>query len=188
MLNILGRKRNIPQLWAYEFISQILPVSFAQNLFFLAMLLKPVANPNEKFWTPTPIVQLLPLVAYYVFVLAAPFTAGTGVFITVIAFIRLLLFCPLILPTIVGEGGGQSYLTPRKASWADAGPFKFIGICSLLLWNFQTVVALRDSGLNVGKVLTAINDSPAVSALGYDYIFSLISFGIWAFTVGSDIP
>lgn len=187
MLKVVGRKRRIPQLWAYAFISQILPISFAQNLFFLAMLLNPVANPNQQIWTPTPLIQLLPLAAYYVFVLAAPFVAGTSVFVGVVIFIRLLLFGPLILPAVVRQGGGQSYLTPRKASWADGGPFQFIGICSALLWLLQTFVAFKDNGLQISRILGAVNDSPAVSALGYDYVLSLASLGIWAFNIGSDI-
>ncbi len=180
----IGRKRSIPHLWAYAFISQILPVSFAQNLFFLAMLLKPVSNPNQQTWTPTPIIQLLPLVAYYIFVLAAPFVAGTGAFIGVVILIRLLLVAPLALPAIVTEGGGQSYATPRKAHWADAGPFKFIGICSALLWVLQTFVALKTTGFDLSRIFSSLNDNPAVSALGYDYLLSLVSFGTWALVVG----
>lgn len=183
-LMTVGRKRSVPHLWAYAFISQILPVSFAQNLFFLAMLLKPVSNPNQQIWTPTPIIQLLPLVAYYSFVLAAPFVAGTGTFIGVVIFIRLLLVAPLILPAVITEGGGQSYLTPRKAHWADAGPFKFIGICSALLWFLQTFVALNNTGFDPSRIINSLNDNSAVSALGYDYILSLASFGTWALVVG----
>lgn len=177
----LGRKRNIPHLWAYAFISQILPVSFAQNLFFLAVLLKPLPNPNEKIWTPTPVLQLLPLLGYYLFVLAAPYVAGTGAFVGVVVVIRLLLFCPLILPTLVAEGGGQSYLTPRKSHWADATPVKFIAICTGLLWTLQIFMVLRENGPYPDKFYNAIHDSPAVSALSYDYILSIVSFGAWNF-------
>ena len=153
----------------------------------MAMLLKPVTNPSEKIWTPTPIVQLLPLVAYYLFVLAAPFAVGTGIFIFVVIIIRLLLFCPFILPAIVSEGGGMSYLTPRKAKWAGAGPFQFIGICSVLLWTMQTLVTLKDNGFHLGIIIGSVNDSPAVSALGFDYVLSLASLAIWALSVGSDL-
>ena len=157
------------------------------NLFFLAILLKPVANPNEQIWTPTPVIQLLPLTAYYLFVLSAPFLASTTVFISIVIIIRLLLFCPFVLPALVPEGGGKSYLTPRKAIWADAGPFQFIGVCSALLWILHTFVTLKDIGVHLGKLFSAINDDPSVSALGYDYILSLASLGIWTFNVGKDV-
>ena len=188
ILIIIGRKRNIKHLWYYAFISQILPLSFAQNLFFLAMLLMPIKNPNQKIWTPTPVIQLLPLATYFIFIFTIPFTAGTGFFIGVVIVIRLLLFTPFILPIIVPEGGGTSYLTPRKSSWVDAGPFGFIAICSALLWSVQTFMALRESEYSVSRITAARDHNPAVSALAYDYILSLVSLGVWAVTVGSDVP
>lgn len=33
-----GTRRNVPRLWAYFALSQILPISFAQNLFYIALL------------------------------------------------------------------------------------------------------------------------------------------------------
>lgn len=39
-----GRRLGIPHLWAYALIAQILPVSFAMNLFFVAVL---VCYPNS---------------------------------------------------------------------------------------------------------------------------------------------
>ena len=157
------------------------------NFFFLAILLKPVANPNEQIWTPTPVIQLLPLAAYYLFVLSAPFFAGANVFVGIVVMIRFLLFCPFILPAVVPEGGGKSYLTPRKASWADAGPFQFIGVCSALLWLMHTFITLKDNGVHFGKIFSAVNEDYAVSALGYDYILSLVSLGVWALQVGNDV-
>ena len=153
----------------------------------MAILLAPIADPQEKIWTPTPIIQLLPLTAYYTFVVAVPFSARTFFFITAVILIRLLLFCPFVLPAVVPEGGGKSFLTPRKASWTDAVPFQFIGILSALLLSLQTFLALRNSGFQAGSILGAINDNPAVSALGYDCVLSLISLGTWAVVVGGDV-
>lgn len=143
------------------------------------MLLKPVSNPNQQIWTPTPIIQLLPLTVYYISVLAAPLVAGTRVFIAVVVLIRLLLIAPLILPAVVAQGGGQSYSTPRKAHWMDACPFYFIGVCSALLWTLQTSVALKSTGFDMRRIFGALNDNPAVSTLGYDFILSLVSIFTW---------
>jgi hypothetical protein len=41
-LDIEGRRRNIPHLWAFMTIAQIVNLSFAQNLFYIAMLLTPI--------------------------------------------------------------------------------------------------------------------------------------------------
>ncbi len=86
------------------------------------------------------------------------------------------------------------------------GAYRFIAIASAVLITTQTVVAIRDNlpegykiavpkedsgminhcasvGTAIVKVLGAINDNPAVSALAYDYILSIISFLMWYFLI-----
>ena len=41
LLAIEGRRRQIPYLWAYPLLSQTVSLSFAQNLFYIALLLTP---------------------------------------------------------------------------------------------------------------------------------------------------
>jgi hypothetical protein len=41
LLAIEGRRRNIPYLWAYLSLAHLVNLSFAQNLFYLALLLAP---------------------------------------------------------------------------------------------------------------------------------------------------
>lgn len=47
---IIGRQRNIPHLWAFLVLGHTVAISFAMNLFFLAVLLTPVPLPlrNEE--------------------------------------------------------------------------------------------------------------------------------------------
>jgi hypothetical protein len=47
LLSIEGRRRNIPHLWAFMTLAQIVNLSFAQNLFYIAMLLTPVPLPES---------------------------------------------------------------------------------------------------------------------------------------------
>lgn len=42
-----GRRRKISQLWAFMLLGQAVSLSFAQNLFFVAMLLTPVPLPEN---------------------------------------------------------------------------------------------------------------------------------------------
>ena len=182
---MIGRRRKIPHLWAYASISQILPVSFAQNLFFLAMLVSPAAEQSEMVWVPHPILLLVSLVIYYVFVGVAPYMIGTNAFIGVVITIRLLLFCPLYLPMIVPSDSGKEYLKARDTQRIFRRIIGYVGICSVVLFVVQTSMTLREIGFNISRVLGAIHDSPAVSALGYDYVLSLVSAGIWNSMAGS---
>ena len=179
----LGRRRKIPYLWAYSFISQILPVSFAQNLFYLAIFMAPIPTHDETVWTPAPVVQLAPLVAYYALIFFAPYAAGTNALISVVIAIRLLLFCPLLLPNVIPQYLGKKQITAQKVYQEYSGAFRIIGVCSALLFAFQTTVALQDYNLKFWKIAAAITDSPAVSALGYDYVLSLASFALWVVMV-----
>lgn len=43
-----GRRRNIPYLWAYNILSHLVGQSFAQNLFYLAILVTPVSFSQHK--------------------------------------------------------------------------------------------------------------------------------------------
>lgn len=47
LLAIEGRRRKIPHLWAFMVLAQLIGLSFAQNLFFIAMLLTPVPLPEN---------------------------------------------------------------------------------------------------------------------------------------------
>src|SRR5271154_6259259 len=44
----VGRRQNIRHLWAFLLLGQIVAISFAMNLFFLAVLLTPVPLPPHS--------------------------------------------------------------------------------------------------------------------------------------------
>lgn len=46
-LAIEGRRRNMPLLWCYALLAQLVSLSFAQNLFFVALLLTPSPLPER---------------------------------------------------------------------------------------------------------------------------------------------
>lgn len=52
LLAIEGRRRNIPLLWCYQLLGQLVSLSFAQNLFFVALLLTPAPLPVEDASLP----------------------------------------------------------------------------------------------------------------------------------------
>lgn len=47
LLGIEGRRRKIPYLWAFMALAHTVSLSFAQNLFYTAMLLTPVPLPDD---------------------------------------------------------------------------------------------------------------------------------------------
>lgn len=180
-------RRNIPYLWAYLTISQILPISFAQNLFFVAMLLYPVPDHDRKQWIPSPSWQILPLAIYYMNLILLPRTVGTRAFIPVILSTRILLICPLLISHLcsrIFRGVPKSTVEVPRAYGAA---YWCIISCSAVLFVGQTVIPLKD-GAGISRVVAAINDQPAVSALGWDFLLAIVSLITWISTGSIDRP
>lgn len=49
LLAIEGRRRNIPLLWCYLSLAHLVSLAYAQNLFFVALLLTPAPLPAEDY-------------------------------------------------------------------------------------------------------------------------------------------
>ena len=79
----------------------------------------------------------------------------------------------------------KQYLKARDTQRIFRRIVGYVGTCSAVLFVVQTVITLREVEFNISRVLDAIHDSPAISALGYDYVLSLVSAGIWNSMVGS---
>jgi hypothetical protein len=48
LLSIEGRRRNIPLLWCYQVLAQLVSLPYAQNLFFLALIFNPSPLPQDE--------------------------------------------------------------------------------------------------------------------------------------------
>ena len=182
-----GPRRKIPHLWTYAFISQILPVSFAANLFFLAMLLSPVANPNETIRTTNTPLQLVILAVYHAFVALLPRVARTQAFIGIVITMRLLLFCPVFLPAILPRGFGSRVVKVRDMYRVHEGVTMFVAGAWIVLTIVETSVAYMDGGVGFLGVPAAIDDSYAVKALAYDFVVGVGSTATWIGMIGRDL-
>ena len=136
-------------------------------------------------WVPHPRLLPVSLAIYYVFIGLAPYLVDTNAFIGVVITLRLLLLCPLYLVMILPGDSGKEYLKARDTQRIFPRIIGYVGTCSAVLFVVQTVMTFREIGFNVSRALEAIHDSPATSALGYDYVLSLVSAGLWSSMVGS---
>lgn len=167
----------MPHLWAYLAIGQILPISFAQSLFFIAMILVPLPDSARSMRVPSRLVQCLPLAAYYISVFSAVFSVGTPSFTSVIVVIRTLLFCPYLSRFSVLETRGSRSTTARDLHAGHSTSYKLTALLSIVLFVYQTRRTLQENEVN--QVLAAINSNPAVSALGYDFIIHVVVSFTW---------
>ena len=168
----------MPHLAAYAIISQILPVSFAANLFLLALLMRPLPKPQANIWTPMPALKYGPLIAYFVLLTAAQYTIDTEYFISVVIALRLLLFWPLALATMLPRSCGHQ-LPAKDVREENLTQLIVIGLVSINLVCIQTMYTLASNGFSFIGMIKAVNNNPAVSALGYDYILGSVSAIVW---------
>ncbi|KAK5664268.1 hypothetical protein OQA88_486 [Cercophora sp. LCS_1] len=161
LLSVKRRHRHIPYLWAYALLAQLFSLSFAQNLFYVALLLKPSAAPLQKSrlstlfdkvfppkpanWVMKPNLYLAVLLLNYVAIMLIPDTAGTKWFPAVIGLAKGLQFAPLLLPTIVPTSWGVASREPRGSCEIIAGIFKMMSLTSEFARFYSTIKAISHS-------------------------------------------
>ncbi|KAK0630792.1 hypothetical protein B0T17DRAFT_590199 [Bombardia bombarda] len=144
LLAVEGRRRNIPFLWAYSLLAHLVGLSFAQNLFYVAMLLTPspiaiwkasrTGIPAEApNWGPTPGLLYTYLVFHYGAIFCLPCAAGTGIFPVVATAVKMLSFAPLALHTVVPESWGETRLHCRGGYKSLTRVFHFMSVVSGLM-------------------------------------------------------
>lgn len=170
----VGSRLQVPRLWAYLAIGQILPISFAQNLFFIAILLYPMPGPTKLTQIPSPPAQSVPLIIYYWALFRFPHTIGKPSFVPIIVILRTLLLCPLLFrSSFFQRAFGSQSTSLRDIRPRYSASYKIALVCSSILFVQQTIWTLSENRLS--QVPAAVNSSSAVSALGYDFILYVIS-------------
>ncbi|KAK3379490.1 hypothetical protein B0T24DRAFT_521171 [Lasiosphaeria ovina] len=158
LLAIEGRRRKIPHLWAYALLAHLVGLSFAQNLFYVAMLLTPspfsgtqsrlerllnrALPPKPDNWWPKPVLFFVPLTLNYGAIISLPYAVGTASFPVTAVLARALTFAPLVLPAIVPESWGVVYPDPHGVYGTFNKLFQFMSAAGLLMHAKATAVGL----------------------------------------------
>jgi hypothetical protein len=225
-------------------LAQTVAVSFAMNLFFVAILLRPVTSPTKApssnstssrlpipkpiqpilrrislffaakspTYQPHPLLYIIPLLACYAGVFLLPFSTSTPSFMTVLLIPHLVLFQPLFLDRAVFP-----FWDRLPGSRSPRIIYRFMAICSMLLYAKQTIVALLDndpgahahkhsavlsylqlqnpehhgpverSTTAISRIVGSLSDHPAAASVGWDVILCGLSLIAWASVRGVDI-
>ena len=164
-LALEGRRRNIPMVTAFLALAHLVSLSFAQNLFFLALLLTPaplssdkpelpvapsrwrrvrdrVLPPKPVNWHPHPLLFYSTLVLNYGSIFMLPYAAGTLSFAQNVLITRGSTFLPLLLPKVVPVSWGTVHPHPHDAYSSISKMFRFVSAISFILHFKATFVAL----------------------------------------------
>lgn len=160
LLAIEGRRRNIPYLSSYLLLSWLVNLSFAQNMFYIALLLTPApiaeANhttrlarlhnalfpPKPANWCPNPRLYLGLLLLNYFSIFLLPYAAETVSFSTVLLATRGLALTVLALPNIAPASWGTVHRHPHSVYGVYNALFQTNSIMSALLHVKATFVGL----------------------------------------------
>jgi hypothetical protein len=171
-----------------------------------ARIKKSLILTKPEGWVPKPAVYLVILSLTYMTVFLVPFAANTPSFMTIAGLTKIVPFIPSTLPYILPESFGTVSTHPHAAYHTYTTIFRTIALYSVLLHLKSTSLALfyntpeshyyrhsllhpfkeeNRSALNrgyisVSRLLGAISEHPAVSAVGWDVMLSGLSLGIWA--------
>lgn len=164
LLSVEGRRRHVPSTWAYLALAHLVGLSFAQNLFYLALLLGPaptsaddrgrpnslvgrlhnkILPPKPIGWFPHPSLFLASFCLTYVLIYWAPSTVGTATFANIAILGRVLTFAPVIVPAIVPLSWGTVHPDQHEASGIVAELFRFLSTASFVFHVKGTVLGLR---------------------------------------------
>lgn len=112
----IGLAANIPNLWAYFVLDQILPVSFTQNLFCAALtrignfpLKTHGTEPDQIFIS---CLRLAGLLCYILTLYWIPLTVNTGQFFLTLFALRILLLIPYVIDCLAYRLWQTSYRNP----------------------------------------------------------------------------
>ena len=167
----------MPRLWAFFGLSQILPISFTQNLFYVA-LLRSSDRLSRRVVSERMLKILTRLtVAYCCSLIILPRASRSAWLMPMVLVTRLLLFAPLLL----SRSNYIQDVDDRAVPQAHQNTTRFkmsIAIPVLACILFQSYIAFKEK-MALSAIGTALFEHPAVSTLGCDLIISLISGVTW---------
>ncbi|EME39602.1 hypothetical protein DOTSEDRAFT_56931 [Dothistroma septosporum NZE10] len=169
-----GIRRQVPRLWAFFALSQILPISFAQNLFYVAALRSPAAFGLDASMSRN--ISLRAIAAYCICLAIAPYAAGGPYLISAILFARAMLFVPLVLARKMSQRAGEkqagrTFFTHQLAQQA-------VVLFAVALTAKQAYL-LYQSKSTARETWKALFSHPAVTALGVDFLLSALGHVAW---------
>ena len=143
----IGKSWKIRHLWVYMLLGQIVAISFAANLFFVAVILVqsnsstfPSERAGKTSTLPTSILQGLPAILTAISVVMLPTVSNTAYYMPTLALPHLALFIPL-LPLFPGRAS-TSGASSQNSTYRSRLNLPLIISIAALFVQFQTLIVL----------------------------------------------
>ncbi|KAJ9607150.1 hypothetical protein H2200_008222 [Cladophialophora chaetospira] len=182
-MTVEGARHSIPHLWAYFLLDQILPVSFTQNVFCLALLMRrEKSDTTLRTLNPSsPGLQVLLVTTLVGILRTGPSSVGTASFLPLVLITRALVLAPVLLlrPRNSQTEAGVHSQAQSSSRASRLGQHESRWALALTIASIALQIAKGLSESSITELWTGLNSSPAVSALGYDALIGMVSLGVF---------
>ncbi|KIY69770.1 hypothetical protein CYLTODRAFT_420337 [Cylindrobasidium torrendii FP15055 ss-10] len=173
-----SKRRNIPHAWAYMLLGQVVAISVALNLFYLAVLLHPLA-PGRPIQRKTPFILWISTAVGLVAVVLSPFTSESTFLPNLLA-MHATITIPLLFPSFSAGPSLPTGLVHAVVS-LTAGVARHRAVIAV-------IGAVHPEPLNAFSLLIeTLHGHPAQSSIGYDVVWTTLSFALWTVLEGKGV-
>lgn len=181
-----GKRQSVRHVWAYMLLGQVVAISVASNLFYLALIISTSHPPNSTKRRRSPLFAppalWMSILISHCAVIASPFTSDRT-FLPNLLVMHALLIIPLLLST------------PTETNTRPSMSIRSLYLTAALLslgTRARTTLSL-ESLLNPTSFIqlawSTLHSHPAQASIGWDVIYTTVSFVAWiACTSPKGIP
>ncbi|KAH9974509.1 hypothetical protein BJV74DRAFT_953770 [Russula compacta] len=195
-----GREYNVKHVWAYMLLGQLVAISVAANLFFLALppaaaataenSKKPAergaAAVSAKRTRTVPPVLWLSVLASLATVFLVPHSLRHDYFLSNLLVMHALLVIPLLLPLPLPVSATRISGPPLHLHIQTRTLYRLVALLGIIA-RLRTTLSMDIGVVGAPGTLWAVLKShPAQASIGWDVVWTTISFLMWV-RVGTGI-
>ncbi len=177
-LKHIGRTHKIPHVWAYMLLGQVVAISVAMNLFYVALSLFVVTQTksqvNAASKRPVPLILWFSTIASLLTIVYSPYTTPST-FLPNLLTMHAFIVLPLIFP--LGQSG---QLFDTSAIYTTV---IFASVALHLGTTLSTFITLaeheRTAGDFAGRAIDTFFEHPAQTSISWDVICTFVFTAIW---------
>ncbi|KAI0344352.1 hypothetical protein BDW22DRAFT_1355730 [Trametopsis cervina] len=176
LLSTEGRARSVSHLWAYMLLGQVVAISVASNLFYVALLLSTEPSPSPSSPISTPYVLWLSVLPSLATVAHSPYTTEAS-FLPNLLGMHALILLPLIFPLNSSGKAVKTRLIHTIVTGLSIGLHAYTTV--------RTWFALSEPERTIAGFTHAALDTfvfhPAQSSISWDVVWTFISLAVWLY-------